>query len=312
MKNHNRPAFTLVELLVVIAIIGILVGMLLPAVQMVREAARRTECLNNLKQMALAMHHYHDSHRKFTPGYTWPAQTMWSAYILPHIDQNNIYNTIDLDGPWAEDDTPNEMACGTYISLFQCPSSGVFEHAGEFENQGIKDRVPSNYLACSSGTNNRESGELPYVGMPESDGIFFRNSATKFKDIIDGTSSTVLLGEAIFDYDIWGQDYHNGWEVVDHWYIGTREFDNEYPEHFPDISTEVSEALTSTACPINSTYIENAPVNDKELCVSSRHPSGAQVAFADGHARFIAENIDLVLWSALGTRAGGEVNSSID
>ncbi len=306
MTHLKRTAFTLIELLVVIAIIGILVGLLLPAIQQVRESGRRTQCLNHLKQMALAALDYHGVHRRFPPGYTFPEMAMWSAYLLPHIEQNQLYESIELDGPWTVDGSANEAALAVYIELFQCPSSGAAEHAPPGEGQGVPGRVPCNYLAGSSGTNNRESGELPYVGMPESDGIFYRNSRTALKDIVDGSSNTLLIGEAIFDYSSWGPDYHDGMEVVDHWYIGTREFLPEYPEHAPDISTEASEALTSTACPINSTFIDGAPINDKELCVSSRHPLGAQAAFADGHARFIDAMIDLEIWSAAGTRFGSE------
>lgn len=310
MRPKRRGAFTLIELLVVIAIIGILIGLLMPAVQMVREAARRTQCSNNLKQMALAMQNYYDVNRHFPPGYEHPSQAMWSAFLLPHIEQNNLFRTLDMSGPWDVDGSPNELACATYIQMFQCPSTDVVQHHPT--GQGFANRVPCNYLACSSGLINRESGELPFAGSPDSDGIFFRNSKTRMADITDGSSNTVLIGEALFAIDVWGQDYDESWEVVDHWYIGSNQFQIENPKNGPDNSEEISEALGSTACPINSTKIDGAPINDKELCFSSDHPTGIQVAFADGHVRFIAENINPVVWSAVGSRSAGEVQTHLD
>ncbi len=300
--------FTLIELLVVISIIGLLMAMLLPAVQMVREAGRRTVCLNNLKQQSLAVINLHDTQGRFPPGYTYPEQAMWSAFILPFMDQGNLYHSLDLSGPWTDPGSASSAACATYISQFQCPSSGV---PMQIDAQGIDQRVPCTYLACASGLLNRESGEFPWVGDEVSDGIFYRNSRTSMKDITDGTSHTVLLGEAIFDFSIWGDDYHGHPQVVDHWYIGTREL---IPQDvsYGDSSTEISECLGSTGCPINSTHRDDSPINDKELCFSSRHPGGTQVAFADGHVRFVSEYVDFAIWQAVGSRRNGEVNQTLD
>lgn len=303
-----RPAFTLIELLVVIAVIGILMALLMPAVQMVREAARRTNCLSNLKQLSIATTAFHDVQRRFPPGYTFPAQAMWSAYILPFMEQGNLYRTIALDGPWQTVGSSNALACATLIPEFRCPSSDAPE---SMSVQGFEDRVPSSVLACASGMLNRESGPYPWVGDDVSDGIFYRNSQTRMRDIRDGTSHTILLGEALFDYEIWGDDYFGQSQVVDHWYIGSGDLDISSMAH-GDRSIEVSECLGSTGCRINSTSIEDAPVNDKELCFSSRHPGGAQVAFADGHLRFVSNFVDFEVWQALGSRAGGEVNHQLD
>ncbi len=308
-RDLPRSAFTLVELLVVIAIIGILIGMLLPAVQAVRESARRTQCLNNLKQMSLALLNYESTFGHLPPGYSYPAEAFWSAYLLPQVEQNNLYETIDLEGPWIISGSANHDACASYIALFQCPSSGVVEH--ESNAQGIDGRVPCNYIACASGTNNRESGEKPYVGDDDpqlSDGIFFENSETTLAQIIDGQSNTIMIGEALHDFTLWGQDYADSPEVVDHWYIGS----NGLGPYSSDNSIDVSEAIGSAACPINSTQDEDSPINDKELCFSSRHPGVAQLGYADGHAGNVRETIDPEVLSALGTRNGGEVVSSFD
>lgn len=303
-KTGRERGFTLVELLVVIAIIGILIGMLLPAVQSVREAARRTQCLNNLKQLGLALANYETAHRNFPPGYSSPGFAFWSAYLLPQLEQQNVYQTLDLSGPWTIDGSANEAACAVYMSVFQCPSSGVPRSVAD--GQGIPDRVPCNYIACASGTNNRESGGHPYFDDEHAaNGMFYHNSRTRLADVIDGTSHTVMVGEALFDFELWGMDYADSPEVVDHWYVGSDGFD-PYPS---DDSTDSSEALGSTACPLNATKDPASPINDKEMCFSSRHPGGVQLVFADGHARFVAETIDASVLRAIGTRNGREVVS---
>jgi len=308
MRLGRHSAFTLIELLVVIAIIGILMALLLPAVQMVRESANRISCLNQIKQQSLAVLNYENSFGKFPPGYTFPEQAMWSAFILPYVEQENLYASIDIDGPWITDGSANEMACGSYIGLFQCPSTSVPQH---LDAQGIEQRVPCNYLACSSGLLNRESGAFPWVGDEGSDGIFWRNSNTRIRDIRDGTSHTVLLGEALFDFELFGPDYDDNMQVVDHWYIGSGEL-IPYIATIGDRSSEISEALGTTGVPINSTRIEESPINDKELCFSSDHIGGVQVALADGSTHFIAEMIDRDVWRALGTKSGGETNARLE
>lgn len=292
--------FTLIELLVVIAIIGILVGLLLPAVQSVRESGRRTQCINHVKQISLAMLAWEDSNKSLPPGFTFPEQAIWSAFILPHLDQNNLYESLDFNGPWAHVVNANSAACATYITVYQCPSAGIPEHVADA--QGVDGRVPCSYLACASGTNDRESGARPYVGEIEgSDGVFMMNRRVKLRDIIDGQSNTVLVGESLFAFEHEGIDFSGNVQIVDHWYIGSSELDLSLP------SAEASECLGTTACRINAYKDPSAPINHLELGVSSRHPSGAVVGFADGHVNFLTEQIDLAVWSGLGTRANREV-----
>jgi prepilin-type N-terminal cleavage/methylation domain-containing protein/prepilin-type processing-associated H-X9-DG protein len=293
MSGSRARAFTLVELLVVIAIIGILVALLLPAVQAAREAARRTECGNNLHQMGIALHNYHDTYRSLPSAMIWPNRTIWSGLILRQMEQGPLYDTLDFSRPWVEDGSLNERACGTYLAVYRCPSSTAPRH---MDAQGIPRRVPCNYLACASGTATREYGPPPLVGRADSDGAFFLNSSVRMADILDGTSSTVAIGEAIFSFDIRGPDLTGINQVVDHWYIGTAE----------GLENELSEAMGSTAAAINSVLIPDVYIDEKELCFSSRHPGGAQVVFADGHASFIPETVNQAIWRALGTRAGGE------
>lgn len=294
MTRSSARGFTLIELLVVIAIIAILMALLLPAVQAAREAARRIQCQNNLHQMGIALHGYHDSLRSFPAAYIWPNRTLWSGLILEQMEQSPLYDTLEFGRPWDVDNSPNELACATYLTVYRCPSSATPEH---MDLQGITDRVPCNYLACASGTGARESGPPPLVGLPGSDGIFFVNSSTRMADILDGSSSTVAIGEALVRIDVQGPDHTGITQIVDHWYIGTPEGN----------ANEVSESMGSTGVAINSVAMPGLFIDEKELCFSSRHSGGVQVLFADGHVSFISETIDRDTWSALGTRAGREV-----
>lgn len=315
---HRNRAFTLIELLVVIAIIGILIGLLLPAVQQVREAARRIQCANQLKQLVLGTLNYESAQRKFPPGFTYPYNTMWSAMILPHIEQQNLYNQIDLEGYWTAGLTthpPNLEALGVVLDIFQCPSAGVepFQYDASME----ADRVSSCYLACASGLRVREAGDLPWCGMdrdqgfPESDGIFFLNSKTRTQDIRDGTSNTLLFGESVPDQNFLDIDAGGNLQKVDHWIIGSREM-SDYETGFAVGSNEISECLGSTAVPMNALEDPNASIDAKELCFSSRHSGGINMGYADGHIKFLSSRIDPQVYSSLGTRSGGEVVPILD
>ena len=320
LKNTNhqrRQAFTLIELLVVIAIIGILIAMLLPAVQMVREAARRTQCANQVKQQSLAMLNYESAYEHLPSGFTHPAMTMWSGLILPYLEQGNLYDTIDIENKWTliNGGTEENMAAlGVYIEVFQCPSSSI--PRSQYDPLTDSERVPCSYLACASGLNNRESGDKPWCGMaayetyPESDGIMFMNSDTRLAEITDGLSNTILLGETLPDQELFNEDYSGNPQKVDHWYIGSREL-SFYPEIGSFNSAEVSECVGSTACPINSIKIPESPANDKELSFASSHLGGVNMGFADGSVRFIRETVDPEPWSAVGSRSNGEVNTRL-
>ena len=213
-RDVKKRGFTLVELLVVIAIIGILIGLLLPAVQMVREAGRRIQCANQLKQQVLAMLNYEDSHKKLPPGFSSPGMTMWSGFILPQIEMNHLYQDIDVNGPWSNFTATwpaNPAALSVYIPLFQCPSANI--DRVQYDPLVDTERVPCCYLACASGLNNRESGDKPWCGMdefdglPASDGIFYQNSDTRLAEITDGLSNTVMIGETLPDQTLFNDDY---------------------------------------------------------------------------------------------------------
>lgn len=280
-----RSGFTLIELLVVIAIISVLVALLLPAVQQAREAARRVQCKNNLKQMGLALQNYHNTHGRFPPGFIREHGTAWSAMILPELDQAPLYNTISWGSKWSSG--VNEAACGTIVPVFRCPSAPV--PAQVSNNSNIKGRVPCTYLACASGTNMVDNS----IDDSAQDGLFFNNRSMKMRDITDGSSNTVAVGETKFD----NNTLQNG-NVVDHWYFGSVQIRS---------GIENSEFVGSTAARINAFDIPSAKIDEKELCFGSYHAGGCQLMLADGSVKFFSENIDAAVRSGLGTRNGGEI-----
>lgn len=185
-RQSSKNGFTLVELLVVIAIIGILIGMLLPAVQQVREAARRTQCLNNLKQLGLSLHNYESSSQHFPAGIYDDDKDHQTCLrnglvdLLPHLEQGNLYDRLDLSLQWS--DPANVLVSAPTIPFLQCPSAG-----GAVEDSRDID-VPRGDYALSMGDSARLNTDAPR-------GVFGINSSTTFAGISDGTSNTILMGE---------------------------------------------------------------------------------------------------------------------
>ncbi len=283
-QNQRRRGFTLIELLVVIAIIAILIALLLPAVQQAREAARRSQCKNNLKQMGLAFHNYHEIFRTLPPGFVVDLTVAngssgnggigWSGFILPGIDQANLYNTLDFNADWRTG--INEDACATFLNVYRCPSDTTVEHRN---HDSMDDRVPASYLACFSGT----AGSDSESNVTDADGTFFLNSSIKMRDISDGTSNTIAAGECINDFVAF----------KDHFYIGSGSIGG-----WDGLSREYSEFLCSTDVPMNTTT---------EVAFGSKHVGGAHFLLLDGAVRFLSENMNMTIYSNLGNRNDGEV-----
>ena len=319
MADSSKPtklAFTLIELLVVTAIVSILIAILLPAVQWVREAARRIDCANNAKQLSLAMLNYESAHYTFPPGISTPSRSMWSTYILPFIERQNLYDSIDFEIGFAEisaRSASNFSILSISLPFMNCPSANVPEQ--EFDDLHGIDRSPVCYIACASGLLNRESGPFPWSGMDAhdsyaaSDGVFYVNSDSSLAEILDGVSNTMLLGETLPDQEITGTDFVGMLQKVDHWHIGSRELESmAIIFDTLEFSSENSECLGSTACPISSlTLGDQTTIDEKELSFASRHPGGVNIAFADGRVQFIAETIQASVWSGIGTRSGSEL-----
>ena len=277
-----RKAFTLIELLVVIAIISILLGLLLPAVQKVRESANRIKCQNNLKQIGLACHQYHDTHKSFPSGYLasapYPETTPgwgWAAFLLPYIEQENLYRQIDFRQP-----VEKSSAIQTPLAIFQCPSD--------------EPPVPDFPLTDVTFAPMCTASE---VDAPTGDGVFYRNSKTRIADITDGTSQTVLLGDRA-----WVQT--NGiWAGAPNGAICRPGEANVWPN-----ATGPTQALILVHNNwINITTDADGGLDD----FSSNHPGGVNLLFADGSVHFVhsitSDGPERRAFWALGTRAGGEV-----
>lgn len=309
MRRH-RSAFTLVELLVVIAIIGILVALLLPAVQAAREAGRRTQCLNNLKQIGLAVHNYHDVHQVFPFGQGGTGNRYSAlSLLLPFMEQNNLHSQIDFTQPPAAaiNDVPRRME----VPMFRCPS--------DLRNPLPATGGATNYMA------NKGSGIVwqlatgPNANLPNPNGVFFMTSAIRFADVLDGTSNTAAFSERVL------ADGSNG--IVSP--LADVFFHPGAP-NTPDEAKTLCDALDITNLanqfPLfmgapwmdgQHTYLHATTPNSRScgfftilravMPPSSRHPGGVNVLLCDGSVRFAASTVDLATWRAVGSRDGGEV-----
>lgn len=315
-RRHHSAGFTLIELLVVIAIIGVLVALLLPAVQAAREAARRTQCLNHLKQIGLALLNYESTHRSLPAGNLQsPAggQGMsWSAYILPFVEQQATYDALGFTefdqfavpppgAPGVYDSyATNVPVCEKYLNGWRCPSASIQQHVYN-ESKGdrwvVFNRVPATYIACASGRITEQETDTVSPHMRKADGVIFNGSYVRLKHITDGTSHTLLVGEALPEGYVSVPGQGEPADVKDHWYIGGDDPDKSWGE-------DMSEFVGSTGAPINT--LKGQP--GYQLSFSSPHAGGAHVALCDGSVRFVAEEIDPQTWRNLGSRADGNVS----
>jgi prepilin-type N-terminal cleavage/methylation domain-containing protein/prepilin-type processing-associated H-X9-DG protein len=325
-RPRMRRGFTLVELLVVIAIIAVLIGLLLPAVQAARESARRSSCLNNVRQQALALQTYHSTKQQFPPGFGIYRE-FWTAHILPYIEEQALYNTIQFKDAGTDDWTsynhPNRTACAAVIEALRCPSGGLPQEGKT--NQGIPNRAPVSYRGVAGAmisSDDRSTRPAGYDGpeysalegdtgdngsVARSDGILFGGSRVKLKDVVDGSSKTMIVGESFTDLD-----YTKDSQNMDYWSLFSPQMGSATQAWVPGTvrGTEYSEGVGSTVVPINSRLDPLMHGVLMEMSFGSRHPGGATFGFADGSTRFMNETIDLRTYRALSTRAGNEVTDA--
>jgi len=307
MIQQKKRGFTLIELLVVIAIIAILIALLLPAVQQAREAARRTQCRNNLKQLGLAFHNYHDNFQMFPSGYYQKAgyQIGWPGRVLPYLDQAPLYNTIGSFAGEINEIQPYRLAAspsnGTNsaftspITVLTCPSSELGETA------------PANGSATGPQTNHgslhyRGSGGSVDVGFVSgfsssthnytTSGVIYPTHTTRIRDITDGTSNTFLLGEYSSKLDGWSSASFGDMYP---WTWGTYEYSGGADGYLMIDSK-------ATQFPIGSGTITTFGVSWR-----SAHTGGTHMLLCDGAVRFLSESTNLDLLKALATRSSGEV-----
>ncbi len=315
-ESARRRAFTLIELRVAIAIIGLLLALLLPAVQMVREAANRIRCANHLRQLALAAHQYHDTLGRFPPGLVaaqpsggrFAGGTNLWVEMLPYLEQSNLHRR------WDYADYGNNLAGGDnantahVLPILFCPSDPLSERVFRPPLNGPLAWARGLYALSSYGGN---GGTRSFSGFdnppPARDGVFFHGSRTRLMDIRDGASATFLLGERSHD----DSEYDRL----------TRELD---PDFYPLAGFGLwasamhpmgsqADVLLSTPVPINYRVPPGAGADnwawegDRLCAFGSGHAGGANFAFADGSVRFLSNRTALRTLQALSTRAGGEV-----
>jgi prepilin-type N-terminal cleavage/methylation domain-containing protein/prepilin-type processing-associated H-X9-DG protein len=287
-----RPGFTLIELLVVIALIALLIALLLPAVQRVREAASRLQCTNNLKQLGLGLHNYHDAKKKFPPG-NWdgpPGKNHgWAVYILAFIEQENLAKLYRWD-LWSADKL-NQPVVAQQLPIFQCPSAPEqdrFMTFGAFKDNG--QGACGDYAATFSVDPVLAAKGL--IGSPADDrGVLVPNQVTCIHQISDGTSNTILLTEDAGRPRLW----QNGQAGPDQTVIG-----GPWQAYNNGIILKGSSGDGTGdwgPCPLNCT-------NNRE--VYSFHPGGANAVFADGSVHFLTAAMSIQTLAALVTRAGEE------
>ena len=328
IKRFEKAGFTLVELLVVIAIIGILIGMLLPAVQSVRAAAHRTTCLNNMRQLGLALHNYESANMAFPPSRLEPddqaipgsltnssgAETAfqsWSTLILPYVEQGNLADQFDFSQPWFDQDSSdNYTVISTQVNLFKCPSSPVDDGTDPYHCVGaaagdygsineVKKRVYTDVL------------NLPDPGSAARSGLLSKFEKNPIAGATDGTSNTLFVAEcagqpevyiasgkmSAADFALYGDD-----KVID--FDGTLVPADGTGWADPDCGFSINGATNDGLDKYGPRFINAINVSE----VYSFHTGGASFAMADGSTHFISDTIDGITFVGLCTRSGGEVN----
>lgn len=339
-RNHSatqrRHGFTLIELLVVIAIIAILIAIILPAVQQAREAARRTQCRNNLKQIGIALHNYHETNRVFPPGWVpacdpgsgtpsdpcgvtsnvLPSSWAWSVFILPQMDQSPLYKSL-LAGAAPPAPVAQASSSGSkdvLISAYTCPSDPsedivVWGGTTFSSSGGVDGYHRMNYPGCagisgSNDFNNREHSNRPFNGVAGVDfrGVFANSSKTRIAHIRDGTSNTFLCGElSAADICRNPKDCPTPTTVGATWIRA---------DHRPFSSTHLwfsvlRETSASPNAKLNSGHYYSVLYG-----YSSKHPGGAHFLLADGSVRFINSSINRFTYAYLGAMADRAVISN--
>jgi prepilin-type N-terminal cleavage/methylation domain-containing protein/prepilin-type processing-associated H-X9-DG protein len=330
-SSSDRRGFTLIELLVVIAIIAVLIGLLLPAVQKVREAANRMQCTNNLKQIGVALHSYHDANGTFPPGYvdgnknrsSTPDNDVgpgwgWAAFLLPYIEQGNLYNQINFSQGIGIGS--NTVISQTPLKIYQCPSDPIQQNFGVYDStftNPIATVAHCNYVGCNgweecywnaggAGDPAGSDGLGGSIGLA-GDGLFLRNSHFRVADVTDGLSNTIFVGERSANHSpsTWTGAVTGGRCPA---WMATQPFTTPYispPGPAYDYA-DFDEALVLAHG--NATHLpsDDYPIFDPDTFYSMHAGQGANFLFGDGSVHFLTRSINPYTYQYLCTIAGGE------
>jgi prepilin-type N-terminal cleavage/methylation domain-containing protein/prepilin-type processing-associated H-X9-DG protein len=326
LDYRQRAAFTLIELLVVIAIIGILVALLLPAVQAAREAARRTECVNKLKQCTLALHNYHSTYRCF-PGIGTTSDRAYSilAKCLPFAEQTDLQNLINFEQPIyvgvmggsATLHPANAEAARTLVPMFRCPSDGQQDLFTAFDCDPAAGQAyrGANVVVCT-GSGRNASWDL----RQRTDGLFYYASSSGFRDVLDGTSNALLLSETLLGNGVnAGPKPPKAHEAVA--WIGHNSISNPNVAALAAGPVKAWHGYRGYAWILGKSYSTTFSAYDPpnpphpDVCqmtygwfaARSFHPGGVNACLVDGSVKFITDDIDRLTWNNLGSIADGEV-----
>jgi prepilin-type N-terminal cleavage/methylation domain-containing protein/prepilin-type processing-associated H-X9-DG protein len=303
-----RQGFTLVELLVVIAIIGVLVALLLPAVQAARESARRMQCSNHIKQLALAAHNYHDTNGRFPPGQplgyfsdTWYPdvgarngdRSCWISPLLPFYEQATIWSQVDayLSQASPPPHTCQQPFARVHVKIWRCPSD---PHSPKLST--LDQGVHTNYVACHGSSFATPTADPRGLSL---DGVFYGISKTTFAHITDGSANTAFLSECLVRPDTSIHDIRGRvWNSIH----ACMTFTTMYPPN-----STIGDNTQTYCVPEKKMPCATASNTNAYSLARSQHPAGVNTAMADGSVRMTSNSIHAAVWLAAGTRAGGEV-----
>ena len=336
MRPSSRTGFTLVELLVVIAIIGILIALLLPAVQAAREAARRMQCSNNLKQIGLGCHNYHSTYNVFPAGgrgtgdwsgngWSYAFGISWYVAILPHLEEAAVYDQTNMSGTihLQHDDTGNKIYAGFVPPFLSCPSSTMPKETPEPAGAVANPNYVGIAGAVAPKLDSARRWDQDNVNVHAYNGMLFGGGAVAVRDVSDGTSNVFMVGEQsgwVYDEAANGRKTdcrscgpHGAW-------IGAKRLDPvgaDIGSHMYDKrvfnTTTIGPPINANVCNFVRDYTSNAYYGDivtnmdNQAPVTSAHPAGVNFLFADGSVHCVDVNIDYTLYQTFAIRDSGMV-----
>jgi len=331
VSARRQSGFTLIELLVVIAIIAVLIGLLVPAVQKVREAANRMSCTNNLKQLGIALHSYHDSRGAFPPGATTDSApygtgggwgSSWKVFILPYIEQDNIYKAWQFTGNSGYTNATN-MSTATpivhnkMIKTYRCPSSSMPDFYASSNNNGAIQMLTS-YVGIGGSSTDTGAINNASHGIIAAGGSLYANSSTRFADITDGTSNCMIVGEqsrhllsstnqpVTGSYSAITAQGPHGWTMgVSSTAVGTAF--NERHFNCTTVRFQINQVGLDGGSASGSATNGTSHNTGMNIPLSSSHSGGCNVVLGDASVRFVTDSTPLLTLQYLASRADGNV-----